>query len=267
VRLDTLHAGRADQAIRMHWGASPAAGPLRKRPVFDTLKGFSGVWHLGEEAADTVANGLYRDATGSGNDGDDRIRATSRSGAIGAGHGLDSGDYIQSTRPSPGLRLTRAFTLSAWFHTDGRKIAATGAELLSMGDNYGLRVQRDSTLQVWYWPPNPPPASATDWYYVLGKAPAIFDGQWHLATGVFDGTALRIFCDGKELASAPAADVVGLQFPLNVTFGKHGNGKRPFEYVGDLDEARIHSLARNAQWVRLEFENQKPGSAFPAFGP
>jgi hypothetical protein len=267
VRLDTLHAGRAAQAITMHWGASPAAGPMRKRPVFDTLKGFAGVWHLAEEAADTVSNRLFRDATGGGSDGDDRIRNVSRAGAVGAGHGLDSGDYIQAPKPSMGLKLTRAFTLSAWFRTDGKKIGTGGGELLSIGDNFGLRVQRDSGLQVWYWPPGPPPASGVDWYYVIGKSPALLDGQWHLAAGVFDGSVLRIYCDGKELGSSPAADVVGHQFPLNATLGKHGNGKRMFEYAGDLDEARIHSLARSEEWIRMEFENQKPESAFPASGP
>lgn len=267
VRLDTLHAGRAAQAITLHWGASAAAGSLRKRPVFDTLKGFAAVWHLAEESADTVANALYRDATGAGSDGDDRIRNVTRAGTIGAGHGLDSGDYIRSSKPSPGLKLTRAFTLSAWFRTDGRKIGTTGGELVSIGDNFGMRVQRDSGLQIWYWPPDAPPASGFDWYYVLGKSPALLDGKWHLATGVFDGSALRVYCDGKELGSAPAADVVAHQFPLNATLGKHGNGKRTFEYAGDLDEARVHSLARSEDWIRMEFENQKPESAFPAFGP
>ena len=49
-------------------------------PVFDTAAGFAGVWHLGEEAADTVANGLYRDATPAGNHGNDRIASTGNAG-------------------------------------------------------------------------------------------------------------------------------------------------------------------------------------------
>jgi hypothetical protein len=267
VRVDTVHAGRADQSITLHWGPSPAAGPMRTRQVFDTLKGFAGVWHLGEEAADTVANALYKDATGAGSDGDDRIGNASRAGVAGAGHGLDSGDFIQTARTSPGLRLTRAFTLSGWFRTDGKKLGMNGGEILSVADNYGLRVQRDSALQMWYWPPSPPPSSGKEWYYVLAKPPGILDGQWHLVTGVFDGAALRLFCDGKEFGITATADPPGLQFPMNVTIGKHGNGKRNFEYAGDLDEARVHSLARSADWIRLEFENQKPGSGFPSFGP
>lgn len=267
VRLDTLHAAKADQSITMHWGASPAAGPLRKRPVFDTLKGFAGVWHLAEEAADTLADGLYRDATGAGNDGNDRVRNVSRAGAIGPGHGLDSGDYIQAGKASAGLGLTRAFTLSSWFRTNGKRLGGLGGEILSIGDNYGLRANIDTGVQTWYWPPEPPPNSGVGWYYVLGKTPATFDGQWHLATGVFDGAVLRVYCDGKDLGSSAAPEAPGLQFPLNVTFGKHGNGKRAFEFSGDLDEARVHSVARSAEWIRLEYENQKPGSAFPAFGP
>jgi biopolymer transport protein ExbB len=267
VRLDTLRAGQAGQSITMHWGPSPAAGPMRPRPVFDTAAGFAAVWHLGEEAADTVANGLYKDATGAGSDGDDRIASRSRAGVIGYGHGLDSGDYIVSPRPSDDLRISGSFTLSAWIRTDGKKDANTSQDLISMGDNYGLRLSTDSVLIVWYWPPKPPPAAQNPWYYLNAKAPGILDGRWHLATAVFDGLSLRLYYDGKELGSAPAADRVGLQFPLNATLGRHGKGQRGFEYAGDLDEVRVHSVARDSEWAKMEFENQKPGSDFPAWGP
>jgi hypothetical protein len=60
---------------------------------------------------------------------------------------------------------------------------------------------------------------------------------------------------------------VGLQFPLNATLGRHGKGQRGFEYAGDLDEVRVHSVARDSGWAKMEFENQKPGAGFPAFGP
>jgi hypothetical protein len=266
VRLDTLHAGKADQYITMHWGPSSAAGPMRPRPVFDTAAGFAGVWHLGEEAPDTVANGLYKDATGAGSDGDDRIADTSRAGVIGAGHGLDSGDYIVAPHPSERLNMAGAFTLSAWFRTDGKRMGSGGAEMLSVGDNYGFRLERDSTLQVSFWPDKPPPASGDNWYYLNAKSPGILDGQWHQAMAVFDGSTLRSYCDGQEVGNLAVAYGVGMQFPLNVTMGKHGNGKRGFEYQGDLDEVEIHSVARDADWARLSYENQKPGSVFPAFG-
>lgn len=267
VRLDTLHAGRDGQYITMHWGAAPAAGPLRPRPVFDTLAGFAAVWHLGEEASDTGAAGIYKDATGAGSDGDDHVANTSRAGVIGAGHGLDSGDYIYAPHASPGLSLPNGFTLSVWFRANMKKLGSISGELLSVGDNYGMRVYDDSQLHMWYWPPDPPAGFSTDWYYFSAKVPDLLDGNWHLGMAVFDGSSLRLYCDGKDLGSQAAPGSAAMDFPLTVTLGKHGNGKRGYEYSGLLDEAEVQSVIRDADWARMTYENQKPDSDFPAFGP
>jgi hypothetical protein len=267
VRVDTVHAGRAGQAITMHWGATTAAGPSRGRPVFDTLAGFAGVWHLGEEAADTTTDRLYKDATGAGSDGNDRILNKSRAGAIGAGHGLDSGDYMEAAKPSEGLKLKSAFTLSCWYRATGKGMGPAGGEILNVGDNFGIRVYRDSGMHVWYWPKEQPPELKSPWYSASTSTGYALDGQWHLLTGTFDGKTLRLYGDGKEIANAPAENLVGLQFPVNVTLGKHGYQKRGYEFQGDLDEPQVHSRSRDADWVKLSFENQRPGSGFPAFAP
>ncbi|MBW8888525.1 MAG: DUF2341 domain-containing protein [Fibrobacteres bacterium] len=266
VRLDTLHAGQADQYISMHWGPTPAAGAMRIRTVFDTLAGFAGVWHLGEEAPDTVANALYKDVTGAGSDGDDHIANTSREGNIGAGHGLDSGDYILSPRPWSGLRVSNTFTLSAWIKASGKKLGLQGGEILSAGDNYGIRVLRDSGLQFWYWTVKPQPTIPSTWNYLIAKTPTVLDGRWHSIMGTFDGSFLRVYLDGHEVGQIPVTGAVGPQFPLNVTMGRHGSGRPGFEFSGVLDEAEIHSVARDAEWAKLSFENQMPASVFPAFG-
>lgn len=266
VRVDTIHAGNPSQFIDMHWGRSGTAQAESRRAVFDTLAGFAGVWHLAEpavNAADTTATGLYKDATGAGSDGEDRAGSASRAGAIGRGRGIDSGDYIISPKVSKGLVLPSAFTLSLWYRTDGKRMGPQGGELVNVGDNYGLRAYKDSALHLWYWPPTPPAGQIQAWFYVTVKGSGFTDGEWHLVTGTFDGKSLRIYVDGKESGIAPAADVVGFLFPMNVTMGKHGNGKPGYEYRGDLDEVQIHSAARGADWVKLSFENQKPGSSFP----
>lgn len=267
VRVDTIHAGRATQAITMHWGESASAGKPKARAVFDTLAGFAGAWHLGEEAADTVANGLYKDATGAGSHGNDRVRNASRTGVIGAGHGIDSGDYIEAVAPSKLLHLKKEFMLSCWYRATGAGFGPAGGEILNVGDNFGVRVYRDSGMHVWYWPKVPPAGAKTPWYSASAEVPFTLDGQWHLITGGFDGKSLRLYADGKEIATAPAEDEVGLQFKVNVTLGKHGAEKQGYEFQGDLDEAQVHSRNRDADWVKLAFENQRPGSGFPAFAP
>lgn len=271
VRMDTVRANNASQSLTMHWGkasATAAGAASLRRSVFDTLSGFAGVWHLSEEAADTIANGLYKDATGAGSNADDRAASIARAGAIGAGHGLDSGDYLVAPKVSAGLKLPSSFSLSAWYRTDGKGMGTLGGELVNVGDNYGLRVHADSSLHLWYWPPVPPAGAKEGWYYITVKGSEFTDGKWHQVTGTFDGVSLRLYVDSRLAGTAAAADVVGFQFPLNVTMGRHGNGKRNYDYKGDLDEVQIHSLARGADWIKLNYENQKPGSPFPAWvGP
>ncbi len=264
VRMDTVRANNASQYLSMYWGKAGTAEPASRRSVFDTLSGFAGVWHLAEEQADTTANGLYKDATGAGNDADHRVTSVSRSGVIGAGHGLDSGDYIRASKVSNGLRQPTHFTISTWCRNNGKGFGSNGGEMVSIGDNYGLRSYPDSGFHVWYWPAVQPAGLSTPWYHVSVKATDFLDGKWHLVQGTYDGATLRLYVDGKEVGNTPAPDPVGFQFPLNVTLGKHGNGKLGYEYKGDLDEVQVHSVARGADWIKLTYENQKPGSSFPA---
>lgn len=263
VSMDTVHADSPAQSINMHWGRSGTAQAKSRRAVFDTLAGFAGVWHLAEDAADTTANALYKDATGAGSDGNDRVASASRAGAIGPGRGIDSGDYISAPKVSQGLMLATSFTISLWYRTEGKRMGPLGGELVNVGDNYGLRAHRDSSLHLWYWPPVPPAGQKEEWYFITVKGSGFTDGDWHLLTGTFDGRFLRLYVDGQEAGSAPAADMVGFQFPMNVTMGRHGNGKQGYEYRGDLDEVQIHSAVRGPDWIKLSFENQKPGSSFP----
>ncbi len=273
VRVDTVHAGQASQTILMHWGKSDASTPHGGRPVFDTLSGFVGAWHLEEEAADTTANGLYKDATGAGSDGNDRVQNKTQAGVVGAGHGFTVGDYIQAPKVYSGFRLATHFTLSSWFRSPTVASAPAGREIISIGDNYGLRVRNDSILHFWYYPAVPNPVTKMLWNEVNIKNGNIksgnfVDGNWHQVFGTFDGANLRLYMDGNELGSAAATEPVGFIFPLNVTLGKHGNGKTGFEFEGDLDEPQVHSLVRDPDWIKLSYENQKPGAQFPAIaGP
>lgn len=266
VRVDTLHAGESGQYLTAHWGNGQASLPLGMAPVFDTAAGFAGAWHLREEAADTVTDGLYKDATQAGNDGNDRVTSKVHPGVVGAGHSFALGDYIQAPSASDAVRLPGGFTLSTWFRSQlqaGRK----GGELISVGDNYGLRLGENGRLHVFFWPAIAPPGSQNPWYTVGSQGADFLDGNWHLAQGTFDGSMLRLYLDGRELAALAVPGPVDFKFDLNVTLGRHGAGQSGFDYTGELDEVQIHSKPRNADWHRMTFENQRPGSGFPVLAP
>lgn len=260
VRVDSIVPGSDSQYVTMHWGSSQAASA--GAPVFSPANGFASVWHMNQEASDTTAQGLYKDATRGGTDGNDRIGSADRGGAIGFGHGFLEGDYVQAAPASERLRLVNAFTLSVWF-----KAAATasdsGADMATVGDNYGLRLTRTGGLHLWYWPVGSVTGANSGWNFADVKATSYFDGAWHLAAGVFDGAALHIYVDGAEQATKAVTGPVTFNYPLNLTSGRHGYAKPFFNFVGNLDEIEVHSEARGADWIKLSYENQKPGSVFP----
>lgn len=262
VRMDTVHAGSAAQYLTLHWGKADAAAFKARRPVFDTLAGFAGAWHPEEDAADTTANGLYKDITGAGSDADDRIANTSRSGVVGAGHGLDSGDYAEAPKASAGLRLTRAFTLAIWYRSTGKGMGPIGGELISIGDNYGLRLQHDSLIHFWYWPATPPAGSPTAWYEVTVKGATYLDGNWHQIFGTLDAGHLRLYVDGNEVGNATTPDPVGLQCRgLAGKSGAPGYGLLPEAERGPHPHRRLRRAPGGSAQDRRD-----PGGPLPGNG-
>jgi hypothetical protein len=263
VRVDSIAAGSASQFVTMHWGSPQSAAQGAHPAVFDTAAGFACVWHLNEEAADTTAKGLYRDATQAGTNGDDGITSADRGGVIGYGHGFATGDYVRAAPASEKLRLVHAFTVSAWFKPNATP-SDSGGELVSVGDNFGLRLPRSGNLHMWYWPPSAAAGANSGWNSADIRTVNYLDNAWHLVMGVFDGANLHLYADGREMAVKAVTEPVDYKYPLNLTLARHGFGKIGFDFSGNLDEVEVHSAARGADWAKLTYENQRPGSVFPA---
>jgi hypothetical protein len=82
-------------------------------------------------------------------------------------------------------------------------------------------------------------------HYVLSptaRRTDVWNGDWHQLKGVFDGSTLRLFIDGREVGQPMAA-------PLRIDYGTpHGDallgqfaGDCPLGFTGDIDSVRILS--------------------------
>ncbi len=110
---------------------------------------------------------------------------------------------------------------------------------------------------------------------VLSDVPAnssVFDGNWHLIAGTYDGTDLRLFVDGVQVGSPKPA-------PAGITYGgpitdstfyvdgyppAAGCGGQP-DFPGDIDEVRVYDRALSASELgRLA---AAPGPAPPVLVP
>lgn len=258
VRVDRVQGNSSAQFITMHWGMAGADGFSDGRPVFAADAGFAGAWHLAESAPDTVADDLYLDASGY-NPASDRTAATDRSGVAGYGAAFGGTDYISVPVADPLLQPNSAVTASAWMRS--ARTDALGGTLLSMGDTYTLRVNPNGSLRFQVYTGD----------YAAVESPKgvnLLDSAWHHVAGTYDGASLTLYVDGKPVAKAPAHGLLDYRFWPGFVLGKHGNRKPGYAFIGNLDEAEIGGeTARSADWIKLEYENQREGSGLVEFRP
>jgi hypothetical protein len=132
-----------------------------------------------------------------------------------------------------------------------------GAEVVTMGENYGLRLLKDGHIHF-YLTTNPNMLSPYD--LDVNDSASLADGQWHHVAGTYNGSIMRLFFDGDERASmGPRAKLV---YPHGKDFriGSHGEGKPGWGFNGDLDEIEMSPRVRAPEWLQLRYENQRAGS-------
>jgi hypothetical protein len=284
VRVDTVKGNATTQKIVMHWGKADAADSSKSAAVFQTSNGFQGVWHLGNSLNDATANA---------NHGTDNL-TTDTAGIIGRGRSFGgstndfrvedtiSGQFIKLGSPAS-LNIAGIITLEAWarwrvafdgdrsilIHTaDGvtenrgetflRPASVTSSGL--SGSRYEAGTHVGTT-----------PAGGTTVNYMsgnIGGAETDFD-TWIRLVGVYNGSTWTVYYNGDGAGSfvgSQSQDGRGAIATNGAWYiGGHprpANGGQAWSrwFSGDLDELRISNVARSADWIKLDYENQKANS-------
>ncbi|MGY8659473.1 MAG: DUF2341 domain-containing protein [Verrucomicrobiales bacterium] len=232
VRLPTIK-GNAQQMIQMFWGKTSAADDSDGKAVFNESNGYVSVWHLGE---------VVRDEVGTLESNDKGTTLTA--GMIGkARHfpgkmGVFGGEKI-SNYPSGGS----AHTTSLWF-----RAKQPNGTIIGWGNEGG---GRGSKVRMQFRSP-PHIHIDSDFSDIKGESRLPMN-EWVHVTHVFGEEPRRLYINGK--LDAEATTKLDIKTPSRLWLGGWYNN---YDFVGDLDEVRIAKVARSADWVRLEFENQKP---------
>jgi hypothetical protein len=80
--------------------------------------------------------------------------------------------------------------------------------------------------------------------------------QWVHVIHTYRKGESRLYVNGRlDAVSTSAGNPLALKSPAKVYMGGWGGH---YVFNGDMDEVRISKVARSADWVRLQFENQKP---------
>jgi hypothetical protein len=88
---------------------------------------------------------------------------------------------------------------------------------------------------------------------------------WKYVVGVVNGANQYLYVDGV-LANTiiTGGQSTGRIVSNSVTIGKLSESATRF-FNGKIDEVRMSNVVRSADWIKLCYENQRPGSGFITF--
>jgi hypothetical protein len=212
------------------------------------------------------------DASGQGNDGIPVGYSAAGANAAGVAGGslkFDGKAQFMGTRIA--FDDPETFTVLIWFRADkslGGRIFEFADKDTSRATYFDrlLHIYKDGSVHFGIYPPDSagkaPPAPST--YRILGTAKGYDDGLWHQAAARLSDSGMVLFVDGARLANDPAtrtAQIIKGYWRLGYDrlsgWGPAGTGEY---FQGSLDEFWAVHAALSDDFVKLSFENLKPGS-------
>lgn len=234
VRMPSL-AGNTRQELRVQWGKPDAVSESNGAAVFNASNGYLNVWHLDDALQDAVGTLPLKDQG-----------TTATTGVIGrARHfagkqGLFGGDTIGHLPTG-----AEPHSSEAWV-----RAGATNGNILAWGNE---KAQGKVVMQF-----ASPPHIHVDAYFSGGNATGLSTlpmGQWlHVVHTYSEGRA-HLYVNGVRDNDPGKGGAMAITKPARLWIGGWYNN---YNFIGDIDEVRLSKVARSAEWVKAQYENQKP---------
>lgn len=265
VLVDTVFGDNDDQSVRVYWGNADADDSSSGSAVFDTADGYVSVWHLGDAArAEPRPNAI-----------EGRFSATptnfapgyfTKPGIAGRSDSLTGGQNFELTSY---LAINEGaesdlynfpdgrFTYTVWAHPADaenfvRLISLVGTD---PGDDRIFLSFNNGNIIARTWGTASHPTNSS--------VPPDLNEWNHFAMTVNRGEGedtTRVFHNGEEIASSTHDPMNDVQRNY-VRIGRDEINPNDFTFNGRVDESRISNVARGADYMKLSFETQRPGSA------
>ncbi len=235
VRIPKI-TGNAHQGIKMYWGNPSAQSESNGSAVFNQSNGYVGVWHMNDLVKDETGNTTTRD-TGT----------TPAAGMIGKSRHFDNGKGINGGEKNLGYPSgSEPHTSEAWFRPE-----KPNAIVMAWGNE-----ARQGKVTMRY---SSPPHVNMECYFsgadVSGSS-SLSPDKWVHVVHTYQNGESRIYVNGVlDGVSATQNSPLNIKTPARLYIGGWYDDYR---FVGDIDEVRVSRVTRSADWVRLEYENQKP---------
>lgn len=280
VRIPLIKGNNRDQVVYMHWGNKSAPSADRSADVFPASEGFTGVWHL-QEPGNTLPGG-YADATGNEANatGVNMMPYSTVKGVLGKAQRFRYAEKQWIKVDSDKRKLfdhVERLTFSIWAYADAysnpgdeaKRVLPGYETLFAKGDN-SWRLQKYG-VRSWHQPEADlieicvERSSPRGDLCVIGKTDMRVK-QWYHITGVHDFPYVHLYVNGK-LEKTEKFDTPWKSDDHPVGIGNQSQfpekGGRYWD--GILDEARVIGKVKDAHWIRLDYESQRPGSRLLEF--
>ena len=236
------------QELKMYWGKTGATSESNGMNVFNATNGFVSVMHLNDNVADTVGTLSPQNIGTTVSDG-----LIGKSRTFNDGNGILGGTNLTSLPSGTGPHSTEV-----WFKSDSSNFDIFDWAREDSGKKVQIRLVT-------------PPRIVIDGNFAGVEGNVILSpSKWHHVVNTFSNNTSRLYIDGVIDSSNYAA--VEIKPPSSLWLGGWQN---TYHFVGDMDEARLSRVARSANWIKMEYENQKvqqtlvgslvqPGNTFAA---
>lgn len=228
---------------------------------------FKGVWHYQETSGTTLS-----DATAQGNTLT-KLAATTpnpATGKIGGGQDFESGTGDYANRTSAPIVVTSAYTVETWLNLESLTASRT---VVSEGCTGGGCVGPSGGSPTWFIKIN-----SSGKFLITCKndsdvgedstasTTVLSTSTWYHLVATRSGTTLAWYLNGAADLSqthtmgsyANTARMAGGAVDRNTTI--------TLSFDGILDELRMNNIARSADWIATEYNNQSSSSTFYTVG-
>lgn len=244
-----------DTVLYIYYGNASAADQSNPTGLWS---GYAGVWHLNESSGTAIS-----ESTGNPNAGQ-KLSANEPAyvsqGQISGAQDFDGDDDLITVAPHASLDALTDLTISAWVKSNAW-INIWGNAIINKEGNYFFRLGEN------------PGDISLGWWDGLGNirvadvyAPIV--DRWIYIVGVIQNNdPYQIYIDAVSAQSSPftwLTDFGGKWFAEPLTIGGSDTGDLSFD--GYIDEVRMITAARSAEWIATEYNNQSLPGAFYALG-
>jgi hypothetical protein len=221
------------------------------------------VQHMNQDPSETAPQML--DSTSNNNDGTSGGTMTSddlTEGKIGQGLAFDGMDDYVNIGVDSSLEVTDNITIGGWIKAPSVSNQESILTKFDMENSsyYGYRLQfydTDGLLRFGK-------ADNTGTIQEQSSSSGISLGEWNYVQVTKSGTNVSFFINGENagtrtFSNSEISPLIGYPFKIG------GPDINEFYFTGSMDEVRVSSVARPADWIATEYNNQNSPGTFALF--